>query len=151
DPIIAGAGGDVCAVDGPDLGARVKAATGGADIKLGIDAVAGDATQHLADCLADNAVIANYGLLSGEPCQLSPNDIIFRNISLKGVWLSMWLKGRGSTPESRAAVYDELRAHIIEGRMHAEIEATYPLAQIKDAVTHAMRQRAGKVVILPNG
>jgi trans-2-enoyl-CoA reductase len=150
-PIIAGAGGDVCAVDGPDLGARVKAATGGADIKLGIDAVAGDATQHLADCLADNAVIANYGLLSGEPCQLSPNDIIFRNISLKGVWLSMWLKGRGSTPESRAAVYDELRAHIIEGRMHAEIEATYPLAQIKDAVTHAMRQRAGKVVILPNG
>lgn len=151
DPIIAGAGGDVCAVDGPDLGARVKAATGGADIKLGIDAVAGDATQHLADCLADNAVIANYGLLSGEPCQLSPNDIIFRNISLKGVWLSMWLQGRDSTPESRAAVYDELRAHIIEGRMHAEIEATYPLAQIKDAVTHAMRQRAGKVVILPNG
>jgi trans-2-enoyl-CoA reductase len=151
DPIIAGAGGDVCAVDGPDLGARVKAATGGADIKLGIDAVAGEATQHLADCLADNAVIANYGLLSGEPCHLSPNDIIFRNISLKGVWLSMWLQGRDSTPESRAAVYDELRVHIIEGRMHAEIEATYPLAQIKDAVTHAMRQRAGKVVILPNG
>ncbi len=151
DDIIAKAGGDVCVVDGPDLGERVKAATGGAEIKLAIDAVAGEATQHLADCLADNAVIANYGLLSGEPCHLSPNDIIFRNLSLRGVWLSMWLQGRESTPESRAAVYEELRGYILEGRMHAEIEATYPLDQIKEAVAHALRPRRGKVVILPNG
>jgi NADPH:quinone reductase-like Zn-dependent oxidoreductase len=151
DAIISGAGGDICAVDGPDLGERVKAATGGADIKLAIDAVAGEATQHLADCLADNAAIANYGLLSGDPCHLSPNDIIFRNISLKGVWLTKWLQGRDSTPESRATVYEELRGYIIEGRMRAEIEATYPLEQIKEAVAHAMRPREGKVIILPNG
>ena len=150
DELVATSNGDVCVVDGADLGARVNAATGGADIKLAIDAVAGAATQRLADCLAENAVIANYGLLSGEPCRLSPNDIIFRNISLKGVWLTMWLRGRDSTPEQRAAVYDELRGYIIEGRMRAQIEATYPLAQIKDAVAHAMRQRAGKIVILPN-
>jgi NADPH:quinone reductase-like Zn-dependent oxidoreductase len=151
EDIVAGAGGDICAVDGPDLGERVKAATDGADIKLGIDAVAGEATQHLADCLADNAAIANYGLLSGEPCQLSPSDIIFRNLSLRGVWLSMWLQGRESTPESRATVYEELRGYILDGRMHAEIEATYPLDQIKEAVAHALRPRKGKVVILPNG
>ncbi len=151
EDIVAGAGGDICAVDGPDLGERVKAATDGADIKLGIDAVAGEATQHLADCLADNAAIANYGLLSGEPCQLSPSDIIFRNLSLRGVWLSMWLQGRESTPETRATVYEELRGYILDGRMHAEIEATYPLDQIKEAVAHALRPRKGKVVILPNG
>ena len=150
DDLVAASNGDVCVIDGPDLAERVKAATGGGDIKLAIDAVAGEATQRLADCLAENAAIANYGLLSGEPCQLSPNDIIFRNISLKGVWLTMWLRGRGSTPEQRAAVYDEVRGYIIDGRMHAQIEATYPLAQIKDAVAHAMRQRTGKVVILPN-
>ena len=149
--LVAKSNGDVCVVDGADLGERVKAATGGVDIKLGIDAVAGEATQHLADCLVENATIANYGLLSGAPCHLSPNDIIFRNISLKGVWLTMWLRGRDSTPEQRAAVYDELRGYIIEGRMHAEVEATYTLAQIKDAVAHALRQRGGKIVILPNG
>ncbi len=150
DDLVAKAGGDVCVVDGAELGERVKAATGGADIKLAIDAVAGAATQHLADCLAENAAVANYGLLSGEPCHLSPNDIIFRNISLKGVWLTMWLRGRDSTPEQRAAVYDELRGYIIDGRLHAEVEATYPLADIKEAVAHALRQRAGKIVILPN-
>ncbi|MCZ6590306.1 MAG: zinc-dependent alcohol dehydrogenase family protein [Alphaproteobacteria bacterium] len=151
DDLVAKSNGDICVVDGADLGERVKAATGGADIKLGIDAVAGEATQHLADCLVENATIANYGLLSGAPCHLSPNDIIFRNINLKGVWLTMWLRGRDSTPEQRAAVYDELRGYIIEGRMHAEVEATYTLAQIKDAVAHALRQRGGKIVILPNG
>jgi NADPH:quinone reductase-like Zn-dependent oxidoreductase len=62
----------------------------------------------------------------------------------------MWLQGRGSTPEARAAVYEELRGYIIEGRMHAKIEATYPLNQIKEAVAHALRPRKGKVIILPN-
>lgn len=151
DDVVAGARGDICIVDGPDLGERVKAATGGAEIKLAIDAVAGDATQHLADCLADDGVIANYGLLSGKPCQLSPSDLIFRNISLRGVWLSMWIQ-KYSTVEERRTVYGELRDYVLDGRMQAEIEATYPIDQIKDAVAHAMRgERRGKIMILPNG
>ncbi|MBT3399282.1 MAG: zinc-dependent alcohol dehydrogenase family protein [Rhodospirillaceae bacterium] len=147
---IAEARGDICIVDGPDLGERVKAATNGADIKLAVDAVGGEATQHLADSLAEDGVIVSYGLLSGEPCSLSPKDIIFRNVRLQGMWTSKWLQGRGSTPESRAAVYDELRGYILDGRLSARIDATYPLAQIKEAVTHGMNQRDGKVIILPN-
>jgi trans-2-enoyl-CoA reductase len=150
EDFVAKAGGDVCAVDGPDLGERVKAATGGAEIRLAIDAVAGESTQHLADCLANGGVIANYGLLSKQPCQLWPDDIIFREITLTGVWLSMWLS-KYSTVEERKAVYDELAGYIADGWMHAQVEATYPLARIKEAVAHAMQGgRGGKVVILPN-
>ena len=151
DNLITQSKGDICVIDGPDLGERVKEKTNGAKIKLAIDAVAGDSTQYLADSIADNARIANYGLLSGEPCKLSPEDIIFRNISLTGVWLTMWLRGRNSTKGQRASVYNELRNYIIEGKMHAQIEATYTLENIKDAVEHAMRQRNGKIIILPNG
>jgi mitochondrial enoyl-[acyl-carrier protein] reductase / trans-2-enoyl-CoA reductase len=147
---IATSNGDICIVDGPDLGERVKEATGGAAIKLGVDAVAGDATQRLADCLAENGVIVTYGLLSGDPCVLSAGDIIFRNIRHQGIWTSKWLQGRGSTPESRFAVYNELRDYILEGRMFVNIEAAYPLEEIKDAVTHAMTHRDGKVLVLPN-
>jgi NADPH:quinone reductase-like Zn-dependent oxidoreductase len=63
----------------------------------------------------------------------------------------MWLRGRNSSIEQRATVYNELRNYIIDGKMHAEIEATYSLENIKDAVDHAMRQRNGKIIILPNG
>ncbi|MBS28813.1 MAG: alcohol dehydrogenase [Alphaproteobacteria bacterium] len=150
DELVSKSGGDVCVVDGPDLGDRVKEATGGADIKLAIDAVAGESTQHLADCLADGGEIANYGLLSKKPCQLWPDDIIFREIGITGVWLTLWLR-KYSTVEERKAVYDELAGFIADGRMHAEVEATYPLADIKQAVAHAMEGgRSGKVIILPN-
>lgn len=150
EEFVAKAGGDVCAVDGPDLGERVRAATGGAEIKLAIDAVAGESTQHLADCLADGGEIANYGLLSKKPCQLWPDDIIFREIGITGVWLTLWLR-KYSTVEERKAVYDELAGYIADGRMFAEVEATYPLAEIKQAVAHAMQGgRNGKVIVLPN-
>jgi len=151
EDFVAEAGGDICAVDGPDLGERVKAATGGAPIRLAIDAVAGESTQHLADCLTDGGTIANYGLLSKKPCQLWPDDVIFREINLQGVWLTLWLR-RYSTPEERLTVYNELAGYIADGRMHAAIEATYPLSQIKEAVAHAGRgERNGKVILLPNG
>lgn len=51
-PELAALGGDVCLVDGPDLASRARAAAGGIDIRLAIDAVAGDATARLAPAAA---------------------------------------------------------------------------------------------------
>ena len=67
---LAGFGADMTVLDGPDLSTRVAKSVGAAGIKLGIDAVAGDATRRLANCLADGATLVNYGLLSGKPCEL---------------------------------------------------------------------------------
>ena len=66
--LVAQARGDACLVDGDDLADQVSEATGNRDVCLAIDAVAGDATQRLADCLRDDSTVVNYGLLSGEPC-----------------------------------------------------------------------------------
>ena len=49
-------GGHVVLVDGEDLAERVSAATEGARIRLGIDAVGGAATGRLADCLRERNV-----------------------------------------------------------------------------------------------
>ena len=43
-------GADVVLKDGPDLAERARAATGGAPIRLGIDAVSGDAPAHRRLC-----------------------------------------------------------------------------------------------------
>jgi mitochondrial enoyl-[acyl-carrier protein] reductase / trans-2-enoyl-CoA reductase len=58
---------------------------------LGIDAIAGDATRRLANCLAVVGTVVNYGLHSGKPCEVDAADIVFRDISLKGFWYSRWL------------------------------------------------------------
>jgi NADPH:quinone reductase-like Zn-dependent oxidoreductase len=143
-------GADVVVVDGDDLAERVAALTGGADIKLAIDAVAGAACQRLAACLSEGATLVNYGMLSGQPCTIDPHQVVFRGITLTGFWL---VKVLGGTPRAEvAALYDELAARIAEGSLKVEVEATYPIEDIQQALAHAGREgRGGKILVTPNG
>jgi len=144
------AGGDVVLVDGDDLAARVHGATQGAEIRLGIDAVGGGATERLARCLANGGAIVNYGAMSGDACKLSPASLIFRDISLRGFWLARWLKQEQAS--TRAALFGELAALIADGTLAAPIAATFPIERVKDAVVAAAAgEREGKIVLLPTG
>lgn len=141
-------GGDVVLVDGEDLAERVKAATGGAAIRLGIDAVGGATTLRLAQSLADRATIVNYGALSGEACQLSPREIIFRDMSLKGFWLARWF--RENPQSAHVALLSELAGLIATGKLSAPIAANYDVSEIKAAVAAAAQgERTGKILITP--
>lgn len=143
-------GADVVLVDGADLGERVAAATGGAAIKLAIDAIAGAASERLADCLAEEGTVVNYGLLSGKPCQLRAEQAIFKGITLTGFWLAKLM--RAMSPAELAALYQDLMARIADGSLYVEVEATYALEDVKAALEHAGREaRGGKVLITPNG
>jgi NADPH:quinone reductase-like Zn-dependent oxidoreductase len=143
-------GADVVVVDGIDLADRVRAGTGGAAIPLAIDAVAGPATLHLADCLADDGIVVNYGLLSGRPCQIGPGQVVFRGITLTGFWLAKLMR---AMPLSEIrALYGDLAGRLADGTLGVAIEATYPLERIKEAMEHAGREgRSGKILLTPNG
>ena len=90
--IVQAAGGDVVVTDDDNLATRVAEATGGAEIRLGIDAVGGTATGRLADCLCRDAILVNYGRMSGEPCTVQPDAFVFRNLTLRGFWLASWFR-----------------------------------------------------------
>ncbi len=142
--------GDVAVIDGDDLADRVKEATGGADIKLAIDAVAGAATLRLANCLAPGGTIVNYGMLSGEPCMILPDQLVFESKSLTGFWLAKFLNE--TAIDDKRVLYRDLAQEIIDRGIETPVEAAYPLDQIKDAVDHATREgRGGKILVLPNG
>lgn len=141
-------GGDVVLVDGDDIAERVKAATGGAAIKLGIDAVGGSATLRLAATLGEGATVVNYGALSGEPCTVSPRELVFRDVTLKGFWLARWYR---TAPQQRQlALLTELAGLITAGRLSTPVQATYDVAQVKEAVAAAATgERQGKILIVP--
>lgn len=142
-------GGDVVLVDGDKLAKRVSEATGGAKIRLGIDAVGGAATDHIASCLTDGGVLVNYGMMSGEPCQVSPASFVFRDVTLRGFWLAKWF--RHASPAEQKAVFGEIAQGIASGKLHARVAATYPVDQIKTAVAAAANgERDGKILIAPN-
>jgi NADPH:quinone reductase-like Zn-dependent oxidoreductase len=143
-------GADVVVVDGADLAERVRQATGGGTIRLAIDAIGGDIVLRLADCLAEGGTVVNYGLLSGQPCQLGAHHTIFRGITLTGFWLQKNLTAMGRS--HLEALYADLAARLASGTLGVEVEATYPIEEIKAALAHAERQgRSGKILVLPNG
>ena len=141
-------GGDVVLVDGDDLAERVKSATGGSAIKLGIDAVGGKATMRMAQTLTEGASLVNYGALSGEPCIVTPRELIFKDITLKGFWLAKWFR---ITPRPKQiALLSELAGLIATGQLSTPIQRTYDVAQIKEAVAAAAAgERQGKILIVP--
>jgi mitochondrial enoyl-[acyl-carrier protein] reductase / trans-2-enoyl-CoA reductase len=144
------AGGDVVLVDGEDLAKRVTEVTGGAEVRLGIDAVAGTATGRLADCLCEGAILVSYGRMSGEASVIPPNAFIFRDLTLRGFWLRRWFR---DTPEQqRRVLTKEIAGLILAGKLHAPIHATYDVTEIKDAVAAAASGgRSGKILIVPRG
>ncbi len=142
------AGGDVVLVDGDDLPKRVRQATQGAGIRLAVDAVGGPATERLASCLGNGGVVVNYGVMSGQPCQVSPTHLIFRGITLTGFWLATWYAG--ASAERRSALYGDLTRRIARGELAAKVAETFDIRDVKQAVAAAASGgRDGKVLITP--
>jgi len=141
-------GGNVVLVDGEGLAGRVSSAIDGAQIRLGIDAVAGAATGHLAECLGESATLVNYGRMSGEPCVVQPDGFVFRDLTLRGFWLARWFQHAPEEP--RRALVGEIAGLIAADKLHAPIHATYDVSEIKDAVAAAASGgRSGKILIVP--
>ena len=112
-------------------------------------AICAPATLRLAECLAEGGTVVNYGLMSGEPCQISPHQIVFRGITLTGFWLAKTLGAM--TPAEIQDLYRDLAERLVDGTLHVPVEATYDLDHIRDALRHAAREaRGGKVLLTPN-
>ncbi|QFT23339.1 Phthiocerol synthesis polyketide synthase type I PpsC [Pseudomonas sp. THAF187a] len=141
-------GADLVLVDGPDLAKRVRAATGGAEVRLGIDAVGGVSTDNLAAVLANGGVLVNYGMMSGQACQVSPASFVFRDVTLRGFWLAKWFQQ--ASPAQQMKVFGELVQLIASGKLKTRVAATYDLEHIKDAVAAAASgERDGKILLVP--
>lgn len=143
-------GGDICLVDGKGLRGRVLGATDGAHPRLGIDAVAGEATGRLGSTLANGGTLVTYGAMSDEPCAMPASNLIFSGITHAGFWLARWFGEASRTDQ--VAVFGAIAAQIAAGRLLAPVAATYPIEEIKAAVEHAAAgERDGKILLVPIG
>ncbi|MCP3135936.1 zinc-dependent alcohol dehydrogenase family protein [Pyxidicoccus xibeiensis] len=149
-PELTALGADVVLVDSDKLPEQVRAATGGAKVRLALDAVGGDGTMRLGDSLAPGGMVVNYGVMSGKGPKLSAAATIFKDITLRGFWLVLWMK---RTPrDAQRAVFGRLAKLMAEGQLKTPVEGTFPLENIQDALARAMEGgRAGKVLLTPNG
>ena len=143
-------GADVCLIDGDDLPARVAEATGGANIRLGLDAVAGAATARIASCVADEGTVCTYGGMSGAAPEVSVADLVFRGVTFTGFMLGRFLAQRSA--EDIRAIYADLGGQMAKGAIHAPIDSVYQIEDIREALIRAQTGgRHGKVLVSPGG
>ena len=143
-------GADFVILDTPNMASEVKELTNDSDIKLAIDAVGGDIILRIGDCLAEEATILNYGLLSGKNIEMTSYQTVFKRLVLTGFWLMPWLQKMER--QEIFEMYNHLASLIVSQQLHVPIEKTYPLEEIKKAVKHsATYNRSGKIILTPNG
>lgn len=134
------AGADVVLMDSPDAPQLIRDWTANASIRLALDGVSGAATALLGAIVSSDSTIVSYSAMSGAPMSISPLDVIFKRITVRGFLLndfdfvSLVRPAIGQAAELIAA-----------GRLHAPVAAIYPLSAIKEAVEHT--QRGGKVLL----
>lgn len=142
-------GADVVLVGAEDLAARVAAATGGAQIKLALDAIGGPLVSSLVQALGAGGTLVSYSQVLQEPAAIAPADLIFKQITLTGFWLSQWFaKASGA---EKQALFATLVPLMVSGQLTLAVDSIYPLDQVTDAVKRSMGgRRNGKVMLHPN-
>jgi NADPH:quinone reductase-like Zn-dependent oxidoreductase len=89
-----------------------------------------------------------YGLLSLEDPKINIGLMIFKELTLKGFWLTDWM--RRVDAGTRMRVAQEVITLLATGQVQLPVEASYGLDDIKQAVTHADTPgRWGKILVKP--
>lgn len=60
--------------------------------RLALNCVGGKATTDMMRLLDKNATMVTYGGMSKQPVTVNTADFIFKNLSCRGFWLTVWKK-----------------------------------------------------------
>jgi trans-2-enoyl-CoA reductase len=140
------AAGDVFLPD--EASSDLRAAAGGAPIRLALNAVGGESALRLANALAEGGALITYGAMARQPLRVPNGLLIFQGVQFRGFWLARWV--REQPPEALAAMLGELCEFARLGILDHRVAAAYPLEDASSAIEHAARPgRDGKVLFVP--
>ena len=103
---------------------------------MGLD----EAYLDLTGMLSPRSTLVSYAAMSSKPMSISPLDVIFKPVTVRGFWMAHPEFAAKLAPAAAQAA-----EMIASGRMHIPVAATYPLSSIKEAVAHA--ERGGKILL----
>ncbi|EGZ14929.1 hypothetical protein PHYSODRAFT_545994 [Phytophthora sojae] len=113
--------------------------------KLALNCVGGKTSLDMAKVLAKKGVHVTYGGMGKEAVAVGTGSLIFHDITLKGFWLSQWVKD--STVEERAAMLSELAGLVEAGKLRTWIQ-TYKFEDFDDALHAAVNRTTKRKVVL---
>ncbi|MGW1649169.1 zinc-dependent alcohol dehydrogenase family protein [Streptomyces eurythermus] len=140
-------GAEPVLADSPDaLAGKVRDLTGRHRVDAVLDAVGGDPGGAALRCLRPGGRFLSYGMLSGRPLPVSPDDLVFRQVSVRGFWLPTALERLDERELARLT--RKVEEAVVRGLPGLEVAGRYDLADYRSALAHTRRPgRRGKVVL----
>jgi NADPH:quinone reductase-like Zn-dependent oxidoreductase len=112
-----------------------------------MDAVAGDMTRRLLHAMPDGSTVAVYGLLSGEPCRVEVDDLVFHRKRVEGFWLTDWVQQRNQASLLQGGLQIQ---RLLTGELKTPVRACVPLDDAAFALDlYEQHMSEGKVLFLP--
>jgi NADPH:quinone reductase len=129
-----------------DWSKDVARLTGGAAIKAAVDGVGGVSSGELLSQLGEKGTLVSFGLMSGEPMQLSASDMIFKQAVVKGFWLAK--VGPTISPDRMKSLIGEIVESVASGEVKLGVSDIFSLDDVaKAAAAAGQPRRKGKVLI----
>lgn len=139
-------GADAVFVDDDAGLAAAKELVGNGAPRLATNAVGGDSAVRLMEVLAPHGTMVTYGAMSKRSLKVSNRYMIFKDLTLRGLWVTQWL-GSASHAEI-SEVLRPLAAMMVDGSLNLAVEAVVPLRDFRQALIRAQEGgRSGKLVL----
>jgi NADPH:quinone reductase-like Zn-dependent oxidoreductase len=129
----------------PDADATLHALCAKLGVTYAFDAIAGDATDQLARALPTGGHVLVYGMLSGQPCHVDGNALVFRRLHVEGFTMYAWLEHTSMLGQLRTVRAAQRR---LGDDLRSEVRATRPLADHVAALALARGSTSGGKVLL---
>ncbi len=128
-----------------DIRDTVKALTGGQGADVIYDPVGGDVFDASVRCINWGGRLLVIGFTSGRIPELRANLALLKSFDLVGVFWGSWTMRE---PEAARALMEELIGWVAEGKIKPHIGASYPLANVAEAMKSLTERKAtGKVIL----
>lgn len=114
---------------------------------IAFDAVAGELTGRVLRAMPPGSACVVYGGLSMEGCLVDPRSLIFERKSVRGFWLSDWMRSAGALRKFAAARSVQ---RLLKEELRTEVRARLPLERAAEGVRLYEREMTGgKILFVP--
>ncbi|XP_076234019.1 enoyl-[acyl-carrier-protein] reductase, mitochondrial [Calliopsis andreniformis] len=105
--------------------------------KLALNCICGQNALDVMRHLAHGGIMVTYGGMSREPVTVPTSALIFKDITLKGFWMTAWTKSNMNS-QKRVDMLAELGSLFKEKKLKVPPHKLVPLCQYQEAVMNAL-------------
>lgn len=115
--------------------------------KLALNCVGGKSSTELIKVLAPNGIHVTYGGMSMKPVGVPASGLIFKDVEIKGFWLSRWIDENFNS-EEMLKMYEFLGEMALKGELTGPKHVVVPLKDYKNALAEAAKgfRTQGKII-----